>query len=272
MNLKKNFICISSFNDNLDWFRKFDYPHVIYEKCHMGVNKSKYYPYLIAPSNTSKKYPKFNVIEGEINGYNLNEYLTYIIDNYEKLPETIVFIKGNILERHVSIDFLRKIINNKYFTSIEECYEGKFKKKLFNHNASLVSSDGGWLEINNNWYLNKPKHPTRYFNSFNTFMKFILKNYNPPKYIRFCPGANYIVPRYNVLKFSKYFYQNLKFLVGYSQLSGESHILERSLYSIWNSTYEESEIMKKPFNQNIVFPKKDGFMKIITTKFFSKIT
>ena len=52
----KNFICISSFNDDLDWFKEFDYPHIIYDKCYKGIKKSKYYPYEIKPSNLCKKY------------------------------------------------------------------------------------------------------------------------------------------------------------------------------------------------------------------------
>ena len=193
----KNFICISSFNDDLDWFKQFDYPHIIFDKCCNGIKKTKYFPINIPPSNLYKKYPKMNIVNGEKEGYNINEYLSYIISNYDNLPNNILFIKGNLIERHISAEFFKRILNNKYFTSIEEWnFEKNNTKKLFKKN-SFISSDGGWQEINNNWYLNKPKHPTKYFNNFNTFMSFIFKAYIPPKYIRFCPGANYIVPKYN---------------------------------------------------------------------------
>ena len=102
-------------------------------------------------------------------------------------------------------------------------------------------------------------------------MNFIFKSYIPPKYIRFCPGANYIVPKNNIIKYSKEFYKNLKFLIKYSQLSGESHILERALYSIWNSQYEASEIMQISFDKNIIFPKKDSTFKAVLIKIASKI-
>ena len=29
----KNFLCISNFNDDLDWLKEFDNPHIIYDKC-----------------------------------------------------------------------------------------------------------------------------------------------------------------------------------------------------------------------------------------------
>ena len=266
----KNFICISSFNDNLDWFKEFDYPHIIFDKCCNGIKKTKHFPFNIPPSNLYKKYPELNIVNGEKEGYNINEYLSYIISNYDNLPNNILFIKGNLLERHISPEFFKRILNNKYFTSIEEWnFEKNNTKKFFKKN-SFISSDGGWQEINNNWYLNKPKHPTKYFNNFNTFMSFIFKSYIPPKYIRFCPGANYIVPKYNILKFKKSFYQNLKFIIKHSQLSGESHILERALFSIWNSEYEVSENMKKIFNMSTVFPRKDNFFEANFNKTISK--
>ena len=267
MSINKNFFCISSFNDNLDWFQELDYPHIIYDKCSKGINKSKYSSCIIEPSNLSKRYPNFNIIDGDIEGYNLNEYLSFIISNYEKLPENVIFIKGNIIKRHISKEFLFNAIDNKYFTSLEDWKLDKTSKDNFFNRNSFILSDGGWVEKNNNWYLNKKRHPTKYFNNFNVFMNFIFKKYINPKYIRFCPGANYIVPKTNILKFNKQFYINLKFIIGHNQLSGESHILERALFSIWNSEYEVSAIMKKKFDTNSVFPKKDKQ----TTIFFKKV-
>lgn len=268
MKKQKNFICISSFNDNLDWFKELDYPHIIYDKCVNGIKKSKFYPLNIPPSNLSTKYPDLNIVEGELGGYNINEYLSFIISNYENLPETIVFIKGNILKRHVSYEFFKRVLDNKYFTSIEEWKPRKKNNGIF-LKSSYISRDGGWNEINNSWYLNKEKHPTKYFNNFNTFMNFIFKSYTVPKYVRFCPGANYIVPKENILKFNKLFYKNLKQIIGYSQLSGESHILERALFNIWNSEYQVSNAMKKKINTNTKFPAKDDFIKRISRKLLS---
>jgi len=268
--MEKNFICISSFNDDLSWFEDFNYPHIIYDKCFQGIRKSDFFPVDIPPSNLSKRYPNLNIKNGELGGYNINEYLTYIITNYDNLPNTIVFIKGNIIPRHINLDYLKSIINKKYFLPIEK-WDIKYKsKQLFNPN-SFILSDGGWVEKNNNWYLNKGKHPCRYFNSFNTFMNFIFDSYIEPRYIRFSPGANYIVPKFNILKYSKIFYQNLKYIINYSQLSGESHILERALFNIWNSEYRVSNNMEKLLDKEFIFPEKDRKLKIYFKKFISKI-
>jgi len=271
MKKDKNFICISSFNDNLDWFKEFDHPHIIYDKCFNGVKKSKYFPYDIPPSNLDKKYPTMNISRGEIGGYNINEYLTYIISNYHNLPENIVFIKGNIINRHISFDFLKSVIDNKYFTSIEEWNKDNFNKIHLVNKSSFISDDGGWMELNNSWYLNKKNHPNKYFNNFNIFMNFIFKSYTNPRYIRFCPGANYILPKNNILKYDLIFYKNLKFIINYSQLSGESHILERALYTIWNQDYLVADVMKNPLNECTVFPKKENKLKANIRKLISRI-
>ena len=42
-----------------------------------------------------------NIVKGEMEGYNINEYLSYIIANYDNLPNNILFIKGNLIERHI---------------------------------------------------------------------------------------------------------------------------------------------------------------------------
>ena len=271
MENNKNFICISCFNEDLNWFREFDhYPHIIYDKCFDGVKKSKYYPYEIIPSKLNKRYPGMNITNGQIGGYNINEYLTYIISNYYSLPDNVVFIKGNILERHVSLDFFKTILDNKYFTSIEEWKRSDFGRTNFRKKSFFISKDGGCNELNNSWYLNKRKHPNKFFNNFNTFMNFIFKSYKNLKYIRFCPGANYVVPKKNILKYDLVFYENLKYIINYSQLSGESHIIERALYIIWNKDYLVADIMKNPFNEFTIFPNKENIFKANIRKLISR--
>ena len=102
-------------------------------------------------------------------------------------------------------------------------------------------------------------------------MNFIFKSYINPEFIRFCPGANYIIPRNNILKYDLVFYKNLKYIINYAQLSGESHILERALFSIWNSEYKVTDIMKKPLNENTIFPKKENFYTSKFKNFISRI-
>lgn len=66
-----------------------------------------------------------------------------------------------------------------------------------------------------------------------------------PDYLRFAPGANYLVPREHVLIRSRAFYINLKEFVAHSRNSCESHFVERSLMAIWSSGLKESASMSR---------------------------
>jgi hypothetical protein len=149
----------------------------------------------------------------------------------------------------VTRDYFNKIMNNEYFTPIEnwEMHKPKFPIAFF-------SADGGFNEINNNWYLKHFK--TKYFDNYNDFLRFIYKNPVIPRYIRFAPGGCYIVPRSQILKLPKIVYQNLRLFISHCPLPGEAHIIERVIYTLWNSNFELSNKILKPLDENFVNTEK----------------
>ncbi len=159
----------------------------------------------------------------------------YICDNYENLPDTIVFCKDNVFTRHIKEETVIRLLRNNIFNSLEDI-------NYFENNSiiNIIVSDHGYFEINNSWYKNY--FPRKYFSDFNKFYNFIFKSHSYPQYIKFSPGANYIVPKENILLRSKNFYANLIKFLDHSKLSYESHFLERSLITICNSNILSSEI------------------------------
>ena len=113
-----NFFCISNYNNNLDWVK--DYPnHIIYDKTwDASLLENASYPFEVV--DLYKKYPNYNIVKSSINGYNIYDYLTYIIDHYDDLPNIIVFCKGNTFPRHVSEEKFRQLVKLKCFTPIED--------------------------------------------------------------------------------------------------------------------------------------------------------
>ena len=264
-----NFLCISSYNNNLDWLKKYDNPHIIYDKTWNGGLKNNINKERVPKSELKKKYPNFNIVNGSNNGYNINDYLTFIIDNYEKLPENIVFMKGNTIGRHVSEEKFESVVNNKHFTCIEERGAHNYNQRSLKNGNALISCEGGWMEKNTSWYLRHNAHPTKYFLSYNKFLSFCFKNPVLPKYIRFPPGGCYVVPKSQILKYKLVFYKNLRIFVKHSRISGEGLIIERALYTIWNCDFEISENMKK-----IIIQKKFNYppkIKIIFFKYLSRL-
>ena len=109
----------------------------------------------------------------------------------------------------------------------------------------MISCDGGFMETNDSWYLNHPKHPTKYFRNYNDFLRFCFKDPVIPRYLRFPPGGNFVVPKEYILKYDKVFYQNLKTFTDHSRVSGEGQMIERALFTIWICNFEVSDSMKK---------------------------
>ncbi len=218
----KPFYCISYFDGDLSWIDELCAGnYIVYSKGELPDN---------APSN---------VVEVPNVGYNIYSYLTYIIDNYDALPEVIVFCKNNVFDRHVSREVFIDACSKNVYMPIEE--QSTWKRLSFP--VSLIASDGGFLEINNSWYVSG--YERRYFYDFDKFYQFVFKDARRPDYIRFAPGANYVVPRGNVLLRSRNFYINLRSFVQHSQFSCESHYIERSLHAIWSSSLAESTNMLK---------------------------
>lgn len=155
-------------------------------------------------------------------GYNIYDYMDYIVNNYDNLPDKVLFGKDNMFSRHIT---------KKEF---DECLKKDGLVPLLTqghitNGESAMYLNGMYHEINNSWYL--WSYPSKYYTKYEDFAKdFGLPN---PPYLPFAPGACYIVPKEHILKHSKEFYAKLKELVSWHQTPAEAHLIERSLYNIW---------------------------------------
>ena len=235
---KGHYFCISNFNGKIDWITK--------------INKENYIVYNKSGKSLSKDINHINIKNV---GYNLYSYLKFIIDNYDNLPNTIVFCKDNICPRHLDYNLFKEYLKRLTFTCLEE----KITKYKFPINLKI--SEAGFTEINSSWY--KYNYPRLFFRDYNSFYKYIFKEVENPHFLRFAPGANYIVPKNNILSRSKNFYKNLITFISHSQFSCESHYLERSLYTIWNSSIKTSEKMNYIINNKELENLKDSCKKSI---------
>ncbi len=246
-----NFIVISNYNNDISWVPNYTHDYIV---CNRGERK------LPEAIEVTKCIQQPNV------GYNLYDYFTYIVENYSNLPPCVVFIKGNIFPRHVSKEYFDTHIHTTVFTPLVD-------KSMIVENKpiSFFDSKSGYSEVNNSWYCRH--HELKYFYSYNDFLSFCYTNPTIPKYVSFAPGANYIVPRENILKLPEQFYKNLIHFISYTQLPGEAHIIERALYTLWTSSFEISKKMLVPYNEqaelSMMTTRK---YKIIAINYFRKIS
>ena len=240
-----NFLCISNYNNDLDWVAEYPNPHLIYDKTWAGGVLDNDSSEMLPPSFLEKKYPDYNITCGDPNGYNISDYMQFIIEHYDNLPDVVVFMKGNTIGRHVSQEYFDRIVNLDTFACIEDWTMHDMEQKALQTGYAMLSPDGGWMEMNDSWYLNHPKHATKYFTQYNDFLKFCYVNPVLPSYTRFPPGGNFVVPKQYILKYDKVFYQNLRTFTRHARVSGEGQMIERALYTIWMCNWEVADTMKE---------------------------
>jgi hypothetical protein len=204
--------------------------------------------YIIYDQSERATYPPGidvkKVVRSKKTGHNISDNLRFIIDHYDNLPEMTVFAKGNIFPRHSTKEFFDLVVNNEYFTSIEDpaIHHPKWPVNFF-------SADGGYCEINKNWYISGPNRPIKYFFDYNDFLRYCFKDPIIPRYTRFAPGANYVLPKANILKYPKIFYENLWTFVSHCYFPGDSYIIERGLHTIWSCNFQINEKMLEPVDE-----------------------
>jgi hypothetical protein len=220
--MKKELV-ISNWESDLDWITISNFPKeniTIYDR---SENPKDW-------SHLGKVYSSPNV------GENIYDMFRFIIENYENLPDITIFMKGNMIHSKV---------NGEYYYSTHERLMKAFTVNTFYpiekyHGQCLYPrvNDGMYMEPNNNsfTYTNMER---KYYNSYNEFLNDNFVNPFYPDYIRFAPGANYVVPKQNILSYSKEFYKKLQTYVSYAVVPLEAHILERALYTLWTCNYEE---------------------------------
>lgn len=170
-------------------------------------------------------------------GYNIYDYMHYIVNNYDKLPEVCVFLKANAFQ-HCKKEAFDILIKNNNFTPIEDYShvpESAWHKK---------SIDGGYMELNNSWYIHSHRQTygpevVRYIENYNEFLNSMFNISHYPQWIRFSPGGQYIVPKENILYYSQDFYKKLMGFVDYHQIPSEAHVIERALYYIFTNKWQE---------------------------------
>ncbi len=229
--ITKNFLVISNFNNDISWVPELTSNYLIYDR-----SAKAEYPVTI---------DKTKIIRSPNLGYNSYDYFTYIIDNYDNLPEVVIFAKGHTFPRHVRREYFERVMNNRFFTPLEDykLYKDQFPK-------SFISEEGGFCERNNSWYLQYTS--TKYFHDFNNFWRFTFKDAPIPRYVRFAPGGDYIVPRENILKLPKVVYENLRLFMSHGPEPGETHIIERACHTLWTSNFELAETILKPVDESFV--------------------
>ena len=218
-------VIVSSFNHDLSWLPRYSDNYLIFER---GRGSG-------LPSTIDRDKVRFVTN----NGSNFKDYFSFIIENYDNLPEVVYLIKGNVFPRHV-----RQHVFDTYTNQTESCSIFDRKKHHVHFPLDFFDSNNKYCEMNSDWFVHTGV-PWKYFQDLDSFFQHFDKSLKPKMYTRFSIGAQYIVTRELVKKIPKQMYEGLFEIVSHGGLpigyTAECYIVERGLERLWQHKPNFSE-------------------------------
>lgn len=200
---------------------------VIYDRDHKGYNGVNLDP---------KRLQKYgSVIKTQNVGYSIYVIGKYILDNYDNLPNFNIFLKCNLLQNNYTTeDKLKKALKSNFFVSLE------LNQDQTKYNTPFTVNDFTYIEkVNHEIRMDTKVYPR--IKNFPEFIQDLFLIQKIPDYILFAPGGNYVVPKENILKYSKNFYKKMMHYTDYHHTDVvEAHWFERVLLMAWTGCLEEN--------------------------------
>lgn len=204
---------LSRYNEDYSWIEEYTEDYLIYNK-----------------GNPILDNPK--IINTENIGGNQRDIAKFAYENYENLPDIMIFIQSFPFD-HCKKEIFDELIKNTEFTALE--YYGNTPANAW----EARDENGGFKEINNDWYIsahNKTYNLTCRYSSFDELMNKYFEDYSHIGYIRFAPGSQYLITKKEILQYPKYFWKYFMEELT-TKNSTEAHIIERSLWYVLNGSY-----------------------------------
>lgn len=261
-----NILVVARYKENLEWINHLDTKYIVYNK---GNNDLDY----LNPIN-------INIIPNI--GYEAYVYLKYIVDNYNNLPDQIIFTQGNPFDH--SPQFLDLVnLYHDDFSDIQPLtlhYKSDPKYDVLKNQkpdicfgdmpVHIEYYDNEYQYIQNIPYINNgTKYVFKYLRNFfnhNDIVKGIMDFVNiKPRFvvIPFCFAAIFSVSKHKILSYPKDFYVNL--LIKCLYLNKKTKNSDKIF--AWIMEYSWMEIFGY-HNKNIHYPKPSD--NHLDTVFFQK--
>lgn len=212
---------------------------VIYDRDHLGFNGENLDPKRLEEYGTVIKTPNY--------GANIYVIGKYVVDNYENLPDFVLFVKCNILQK-------RWPSGAEWYTTQETFERALDANYFFPIEADPITTEFSTpFTINDRIYVEEVtdiiRPHAKIYPRVATLPDFINDLFiisKMPKYLCFSPGANYVVPKECILKYSKNFYKKMMAYTDYENSNlgvghcEESHWFERVLELAWQGNLKEN--------------------------------
>lgn len=213
---------LSRYNHDMSWMKDYDGVYIIYDRSEVPMEGAN-----VVPNIGTDIYDKF----------------TYIIDNYDNLPEVAVYAKANLF-KYITKGEFDKVKDNQTFTPLFTqghseimCDQAILEQQGWESKRFSYYENGMYYELNYPAYLKHHYLQNHYYEYADTYLKHpLLKllGIDKMEYIPFAPGSNYILTKENILKHSKQFYAELRSYLAWDRYPGEAMIIERGLQTLWS--------------------------------------
>lgn len=149
--------------------------------------------------------------------------LTYLIDNYDNLPEVFLWGKTNLF-KYISEEEFDLVKDNKVFTPLLTQNHVPVNDHL---GPCSYYSGGMYYERSSLLYMSNWKY-------FKSYPEFAHAFHVPCEYYTpFAPGGNYLLTKECVHRYSKDMYLNMRSTLPYTDNPVEAHWCERAYYTMW---------------------------------------
>lgn len=158
--------------------------------------------------------------------------LSWLVDNYDTLPEVFLWSKTNIF-KFVDEKDLKKALKNKVFQPLLK-YDHKIYSNQFGEVNKYIGTAYGkmYAEANNSWYFHAGLDSSGRFKNWNEWARTFHLPVEP--FIPFAPGGSYILTRERVHRYAKDLYAAMCETLPYAQRPVEAHCCERSYFYLWS--------------------------------------
>jgi hypothetical protein len=151
--------------------------------------------------------------------------LSYLVENYDTLPDVFLWGKSNIF-KFVEEGDLQKALQNNAFSPLL-----KFDHRVYDDHFGQVNFYRGpmYYERADSWFFNTV--PAKHFRNWDDWCV----HFGLPReaFIPFAPGGNYILTKERVHRYSRDFYDDMRSTLPHAQRPAEAHACERSYFYLW---------------------------------------
>lgn len=208
---------LSNYNFTPDWLTEYDLEAVIYDRSDDGVERDL--------TQFGEVYKTRNM--GDVDF----DKLSWLIENYDNLPEVFLWSKTNIF-KFVDEETLKKALRVNRFQPLLRYDHKIYSDKLGEVNKYIGTQYGLiYAERNDSWYFHAGLDQSGRFKNWNDWARAFQLPIEP--FVPFAPGGSYILTKEQVQRYPKSYYDEMRSTLPYAKHPVEAHCCERSYFYLW---------------------------------------